>query len=203
VQPACTGSGLICPEDRRLGRRHPQYSTTKGPLQRGGVRMVGMTYGDVPLSRDAYVDPYLDISADPAVVKLLRDALQDCAEHGDDPVRAELAREILAGRMRASEIMSVPAYREALTSGLEEFLRSQDSLTEAERLEQERQAHRQLDAIRSEVMSGKDAPAHDAPTEPASVVQTGSEHPVVDEALDDLVIGSSVGADDGGGQLWP
>jgi hypothetical protein len=104
-------------------------------------------------SRD-FPDPRLDISTDPAVVKVLRESLERDAVRDGDPVRAELAREILAGRMRASDVLSYSVYAEVVADGVTEYIGWVDGLSEAERAEHEGAAAEHVAGLRRDELAG-------------------------------------------------
>jgi hypothetical protein len=102
-----------------------------------------------------YSDPDLDIATDPAMAKLLHEELRRAASAKDeDSLRAEIAREILEGRMRASEVGQWSFYREALLTAVDDFLRWRDSVSDSEYAEYERRASEYVESVRRELEQG-------------------------------------------------
>jgi hypothetical protein len=96
-------------------------------------------------------DPNLDVTTDPALAKVLREEIRRVAESEDDLIRAEIAREILEGRMRASEIARYSFYAESLAAGLDEFLRWRERLSASEYAEYEQWAEAYMENVRAEL----------------------------------------------------
>lgn len=105
---------------------------------------------DEPGQDRTYPDPRFDVSTDPAVVRVLREILERDAVGDGHEIRAEVAREILAGRMRASEVLSVSVYADTVAEGLHEYVEWRDGLSDVERAEREQAAEEYLAAVRAE-----------------------------------------------------
>lgn len=58
--------------------------------------------------------------------------LREVVESDSDPIRREIASEVLGGRLRMSEICSYSAYQEALHSNLDEVVRHWEAMPEEE-----------------------------------------------------------------------
>ncbi|MFI5657887.1 hypothetical protein [Streptomyces sp. NPDC051684] len=94
---------------------------------------------------------FLEIARDPALARLLRKQLETLAEGRSGKVLAEMASEVLAGRIGLREAVRVGAYDEALTSAAGKFQEGWDNMTEFERSEAEKEGSRVLSQQQEEI----------------------------------------------------
>ncbi|MER5947729.1 hypothetical protein ABT127_16875 [Streptomyces sp. NPDC001904] len=94
---------------------------------------------------------FLDIARDPALARLLRKQLETLAKGNSGEILAEMASEVLAGRIGLREAVRVTAYDEALTSAAGKFQEGWDSMTELERSEAEKEGARVLRLQQEEI----------------------------------------------------
>ncbi|MFZ3560234.1 hypothetical protein [Streptomyces sp. BH055] len=94
---------------------------------------------------------FLEIARDPALARLLRKQLEKLAEGRSGNVLAEMASEVLAGRIGLREAVRVGAYDEALTSAAGKFQEGWDNMTESERSEAEKEGARILRQQQEEI----------------------------------------------------
>lgn len=94
---------------------------------------------------------FLAIGRDPASAKMLRDSMESLAKiKGDSPLK-EMAQEILSGRVGIREAISIPAYAEALTQGIQDFKEKWDGLSDSEREELAAKGEQELSKIEQEL----------------------------------------------------
>ncbi len=92
----------------------------------------------------------IDVTRDPGMARAVRLMLEEVVREDADPIRQEIAREVLGGRMRMSEICSYGAYREALEEGMDDLVARHDSLSARELDERAAEGLRHLAAILAE-----------------------------------------------------
>jgi hypothetical protein len=103
-----------------------------------------------PEGRPSAARPPIDVAPDPAVAEVLREVIRQDAVRTDQPERAEGAREILSGRVRASDVPCYAAYAKVLSTGLDAYVAWRDELPEAERTQHERSALDYVASVRAE-----------------------------------------------------
>ncbi|MFG2135857.1 hypothetical protein [Streptomyces sp. NPDC048650] len=81
----------------------------------------------------------MDIARDPALARLLRKQLEGLAEGKGGDVLGEMAKEVLSGRIGLREAVTVGAYQEELAAGIGKFQQKWDEMSEAEKMEAERE----------------------------------------------------------------
>jgi hypothetical protein len=77
----------------------------------------------------------IDVAREPSVARAILDDLRRTAESDPDPVRRELAREVVEGRLTARQVASYAAYGEVLAARLDDVVARWNTLSESEREE--------------------------------------------------------------------
>ncbi|MBA2809420.1 hypothetical protein E0500_018950 [Streptomyces sp. KM273126] len=96
-------------------------------------------------------EQFTEMTGDPVRARQLRKSLQTILDRSNDPALREMAGEVLSGRLSLRDAANVPAYGEAMRSGMQQGLRAYEAMSESERREAEEEGRRQLDAVRGEL----------------------------------------------------
>lgn len=96
-------------------------------------------------------EEFLPIARDPAAARLLRKQLEVLADGKGGEVLAEMAKEVLSGRIGLREAVRVGVYEEELVRNVEKFQRSWDEMSEEERSNAEKEGVRFLQEQRDEI----------------------------------------------------
>lgn len=89
-------------------------------------------------------------SADPTNDAVRRNLLQKLSINGKNPALAEMARELLAGRITPREVMTSSSYASALEPGVAQFQEWYGGLPDEQRAEQEELGRAALDRLANE-----------------------------------------------------
>ncbi len=104
------------------------------------------------ISHDKYVEDeeFLSISGgDPAIARLLHMQLTELAQGKGGNILAEMAQEILTGRVDLREAIRTRGYEEEVVSGIEKFRNYWDSMSSEEKQAAERAGNELLSELRS------------------------------------------------------
>lgn len=89
-------------------------------------------------------------SADPTDDAVRRKLLQKLSTNSKNPALAEMARELLAGRLTPRQVMTSSSYAPALEPGVVQFKQWYGSLSDKQRAEQEELGRAALDRLANE-----------------------------------------------------
>ncbi|MFE7272664.1 hypothetical protein [Streptomyces sp. NPDC057623] len=92
------------------------------------------THGDQPRVDD---EEFVSIARDPALARLLRKQLESLADGRAGAVLAEMAKEVLSGRIGLREAVQVGSYEQELLATAENFERKWDEMSELEKSQAE------------------------------------------------------------------
>ncbi|MEQ7129059.1 hypothetical protein ABN034_31600 [Actinopolymorpha sp. B11F2] len=156
---ASQGGGVGAPEGGRTsasgagwGRATTRAGTPAqppdGPYSKVDGRPARRPLAGRPSSRPS--EELIDVPTDPAVADVLREVIRQDAVRTDQPERAELAREALAGRVKVSDVPCYVAYAKILSTGLDGYVEWRDDLSEAERAKHAQSAFDYVASVRTE-----------------------------------------------------
>ncbi|MEU9503122.1 hypothetical protein [Streptomyces sp. NPDC048196] len=96
-------------------------------------------------------DEFMSVTRDPAMARVLRKQLEVLADGKGGDVLAEMAREVLSGRMGLREAVRVGAYEEELVQNVGKFQQRWDEMSAEERSQAEKEGARFLEEQRAEI----------------------------------------------------
>jgi hypothetical protein len=91
-----------------------------------------------------------EFPTDPAVLDVLYEIIRQDAVRTDQPDLARVAREVLAGRLKVGEVPRYAAYAKVLSTGIDDYVRWRDGLSDAARAQHERSAFDYLASVHAE-----------------------------------------------------
>ncbi|WP_310729172.1 hypothetical protein [Streptomyces sp. N2A] len=115
-------------------------------------------------------DEFMSVTRDPAMARVLRKQLEALADGKGGDVLAEMAREVLSGRIGLREAVRVGAYEEELVQNVGKFQQKWDEMSAEERSQAEKEGARFLEEQRAEIEQER--------RERARETQTKSRHSV-------------------------
>ncbi|MFJ6606824.1 hypothetical protein [Streptomyces lydicus] len=96
-------------------------------------------------------DEFVPLTRDPAMARMLRKQLEVLADGKGGEVLAEMAREVLSGRIGLREAVQVGAYEEELVRNVGSFQQKWDEMSAEERAHAEKEGTRFLQEQRAEI----------------------------------------------------
>ncbi|GAB7030636.1 hypothetical protein AB0G35_25035 [Streptomyces sp. NPDC021749] len=96
-------------------------------------------------------DEFVPITRDPAMARVLRKQLEALADGKGGDVLAEMAREVLSGRIGLRDAVRVGAYEEELVRNIDKFQHKWDEMSAEERSQAEKEGTRFLQEQRAEI----------------------------------------------------
>ncbi|MFG2399087.1 hypothetical protein [Streptomyces lydicus] len=96
-------------------------------------------------------DEFVPLTRDPAMARMLRKQLEVLADGKGGEVLAEMAREVLSGRIGLREAVQVGAYEEELVRNVGSFQQKWDEMSAEERAHAEKEGARFLQEQRAEI----------------------------------------------------
>jgi hypothetical protein len=108
----------------------------------------GSTQGDEPRVGD---EEFISIARDPAMARLLRKQLESLADGRAGGVLAEMAKEVLSGRIGLRDAVRVGAYEQELLTSAEKFERKWDEMSELEKSQAEAEGAKLLRQQQDEI----------------------------------------------------
>ncbi|MGW7573993.1 hypothetical protein [Streptomyces sp. NPDC054765] len=96
-------------------------------------------------------DEFVPLTRDPAMARVLRKQLEVLADGKGGQVLAEMAREVLSGRIGLREAVQVGAYEEELVRNVGTFQQKWDEMSAEERAHAEKEGTKFLEEQRAEI----------------------------------------------------
>ncbi|MEV6173936.1 hypothetical protein AB0L99_37700 [Streptomyces sp. NPDC051954] len=96
-------------------------------------------------------EEFISIARDPATARLLRKQLESLTDGRAGAVLAEMAKEVLSGRIGLRDAVRVGAYEQELLAGAEKFERKWDEMSEKEKSQAEAEGVRLLREQQDEI----------------------------------------------------
>jgi len=108
----------------------------------------GSTQDEEPRVGD---EEFISITRDPAMARLLRKQLESLTDGRAGGVLAEMAKEVLSGRIGLREAVRVGAYEQELLASAEKFERKWDEMSELEKSQAEAEGAKLLRQQQEEI----------------------------------------------------
>ncbi|WP_159029257.1 hypothetical protein [Streptomyces viridochromogenes] len=96
-------------------------------------------------------EEFISIARDPAMARLLRKQLESLADGRAGAVLAEMAKEVLSGRIGLREAVQVGAYQQELVASAENFERKWDEMSALEKSQAEAEGTKLLRQQQDEI----------------------------------------------------